>query len=580
MSEHKKELLITGGLCLVVLVVLGAVSGGGGLTGGGTIGSMINTGANTVGNIPRASDSSPTNYMPSLLIVDAAGNVSLPGVLRADSAVFTNGISSLLAGPSTFYSITVTNAAIFNGSLQLPIGAAPTTDAFGEIAGYNDAWAAGRGVVQFWDGTANTYLVGVLASDVPTNGQVPTWNTGGMVTWETPTGGGSSAPTNTLVSLSTPATANGVWYASGTPGTNALASVGVTVSGTTNLSVTGTITESANGIVSQPALALTGLWYSGGSATTTKPTALFEPAGTTSTAWNTAGTGLGINAASGFTGNLIDLQLSGASKFKVDSTGVGTFANSITSGAVNSSSTVTAGASSALAISGRFKITSGSDGNAIFSNTGITGLTKIQFGVDDAAPDSSVLLGAGSGVGADIVSGGIVLATGTTTGIGKPASAVIKTSIKGTTSNSSANSLKTRYHIEGSPAALTDNTATLVFNLALASGKFAGGRILSTVYATDGTDHQVDTSQWVFSAANKAGTVTAIIKPVSLDIGALLNEAMLNTSGTLTNGWTVVANGNGVDFKVTAKSSLTTTLYNAHWSLELNSNDTGTIVSQ
>lgn len=87
-------------------------------------------------------------------------------------------------------SMTVTNF------MQLPVGAAPTTDAFGEIAGDNNAWAASRGAVQHFDGTANTYLVGTLVSDTPSNGQVPKWNTGGTVTWEDDTGGAASISTN------------------------------------------------------------------------------------------------------------------------------------------------------------------------------------------------------------------------------------------------------------------------------------------------------------------------------------------------------------------------------------------------
>lgn len=69
-------------------------------------------------------------------------------------------------------------------SFEVPNGAAPTTDAFGELAGDSDAWAASRGAPQWFDGTANTYLVGALASDTPADGQVPKWNTGGTITWE------------------------------------------------------------------------------------------------------------------------------------------------------------------------------------------------------------------------------------------------------------------------------------------------------------------------------------------------------------------------------------------------------------
>lgn len=74
-------------------------------------------------------------------------------------------------------------------SFELPNGATPTTNAFGELAGDNNAWAGSRGAPQFYDGTADVYLIGVLAADTPTNLQVPKWNTGGTITWEDDTGG-------------------------------------------------------------------------------------------------------------------------------------------------------------------------------------------------------------------------------------------------------------------------------------------------------------------------------------------------------------------------------------------------------
>ena len=72
-----------------------------------------------------------------------------------------------------------------------------------------------------------------------------------------------------------------------------------------------------NGALSAPVLSGTGTWITGGTATTTKPYALIEPTGTTSTGWDTAGTGLGINAAAGFAGKLADLQIAGVTKFNV-----------------------------------------------------------------------------------------------------------------------------------------------------------------------------------------------------------------------------------------------------------------------
>jgi len=48
---------------------------------------------------------------------------------------------------------------------------------------------------------------------------------------------------------------------------------------------------------STPQEKISGTWYTGGTATTTKPQLLIEPAGTTSTGWSTNGTGIGVNAA-------------------------------------------------------------------------------------------------------------------------------------------------------------------------------------------------------------------------------------------------------------------------------------------
>lgn len=88
--------------------------------------------------------------------------------------------------------------------------------------------------------------------------------------------------------------------------------------------------NSTNGASSTPAIKLSGSWFTGGSATTTKPQLLIEPSGATSTGWSTNGTGIGVNAASGFTGYLIDLQTNGSSKVSIDNSGTMILANGFT----------------------------------------------------------------------------------------------------------------------------------------------------------------------------------------------------------------------------------------------------------
>jgi hypothetical protein len=77
------------------------------------------------------------------------------------------------------------------------------------------------------------------------------------------------------------------------------------------LTTSGRFINSYNATASAPAKAFTGTWFTGGTGTTTKPHLLIEPTGTTSTSWFTFGTGIGVNAASGFAGRHLDLQTNG-----------------------------------------------------------------------------------------------------------------------------------------------------------------------------------------------------------------------------------------------------------------------------
>jgi len=89
---------------------------------------------------------------------------------------------------NAFYGARVAELTATN-FLTVPNSSGPSTLVFGQVAADNNAWAAGRGALQTYDGTTATYLVGVQVSDIPSNGQVPTWNTGGTITWSTPSGG-------------------------------------------------------------------------------------------------------------------------------------------------------------------------------------------------------------------------------------------------------------------------------------------------------------------------------------------------------------------------------------------------------
>jgi len=85
--------------------------------------------------------------------------------------------------------------------------------------------------------------------------------------------------------------------------------------------LTGQLIQSTNGASSTPPVLLSGTIFTGGSATTTKPQWLIEPAGTTSNNWSTNGTLLGLNAPSGFLGTLFDLQRNAQSGLRLSTDG-------------------------------------------------------------------------------------------------------------------------------------------------------------------------------------------------------------------------------------------------------------------
>ena len=98
------------------------------------------------------------------------------------------------------------------------------------------------------------------------------------------------------------------------------------------LSLSGTLTTSVAGAASTPAVSVTGAPYTAGTGTTNHPL-IYANGGTAPTTWSTAGTYFGINAVSGFAGNLIDLRVNGgASAFRVSSGGAVTCAAITASG--------------------------------------------------------------------------------------------------------------------------------------------------------------------------------------------------------------------------------------------------------
>lgn len=203
-----------------------------------------------------------------------------------------------------------------------------------------------------------------------------------------------------------------------------------------------------NGAASQPALALTGTLFTGGSATTTLPLLYYTSGGTAN--FNTNGTVLGMTMPSGFTGDAIRINYSsGANMLTVDQ-----------NGSINCNFNITA--------SGAISTTNALFGNAIgASSTGITlnttntiswsstgswfgapdvylsrkAAASLGLGVASATPIAQTLGGA-NGSGANITGGNITFEAGNGTGTGGSGSIIFRTA-PAAASSSTANTLAT-----------------------------------------------------------------------------------------------------------------------------------------
>jgi hypothetical protein len=213
------------------------------------------------------------------------------------------------------------------------------------------------------------------------------------------------------------------------------------------------------------------------------------------------------------------------------------------------------------------RIASNSYGTILYLDTAAT----LKMGAD-AATATAQTLQAHNGSGTDKDGAAMTVAGGKSTGAGRGGDVSVKTSMTSTTS-SSANTYSVRRYDSAKFVNLTESSATLFANVTLASGKYSGMKIVATVTANDGTDYQSLTSDVVINAVNKAGTITAQLSQTDSTTAA--------SSGTLSVTYTAVQNGNAIDIKANAVSSLTQTVLRVKWGIvELNSDDPSTVTAQ
>lgn len=180
----------------------------------------------------------------------------------------------------------------------------------------------------------------------------------------------------------------------------------------------------------------------------------------------------------------------------------------------------------------------------------------LELGVPGPAATAKFITGQSAigGTDSNKAGGKLSVGGGAGTGTAGGGDTALITAFQGTLGNTQ-NTHVDRLVVAAKYVTLTESSATKVMTADVAAGEGAGGTLLYTIFASDGTDHQMRRGRVIWAAVNKAGTVTPVL--------GTPEEAVAASAGTLTVTVTAVDNtANGVDFKLNAVSSLTqTSLY-------------------
>jgi fibronectin-binding autotransporter adhesin len=272
-------------------------------------------------------------------------------IIEAEATSFSSGTAAVTI-TSSIVSVNISNNLSGSGA---PTGACTSGTLYTDNNTGN-LYSCNAGTWALVNGSASSVGFGGITSGTNNSasmtvgtGATMTYQTGGSInasllggaTFASPTPIGSSAPsTGAFTTLSASSTVSGTGFSSYLASPPAIGGTIAAAGHFTTLSATGLGTFSSAGAASASGLTVTGAPYTGGSATTNFPQFYIND-GTGPTTFSTAGTELGINTPSGFTGNFLDFHVNGgASVAKLDyqgnitvasCTGCGTGSGTVTS---------------------------------------------------------------------------------------------------------------------------------------------------------------------------------------------------------------------------------------------------------
>lgn len=249
--------------------------------------------------------------LPAALItaVTSANGLTLTGSTLA----FSGAAYSPIAGSSSI----VTIGTLTSGLVGVGYGGTGQTTANAGFNALSPLTAAGDTLYGGTAGAGTRLGIGTANQAYLTNAgaTAPVWTT------LTPTLVGLSNVTNVAqVTAVSVATANGI---SGTSSGGQTPALTLSLAAITPSSVaaTGQISTSVAGAASAPSVLVSGTVYTAGSGTTAWPLLLVQPSGTTASTWSAGGCMMGVNAASGYSSDLMNLMVNGTIRCRVDSSG-------------------------------------------------------------------------------------------------------------------------------------------------------------------------------------------------------------------------------------------------------------------
>lgn len=500
----------------------------------------VTTNANLTGDVTSVGNATTLASIPA---------ISGANLITLNASNLSSGTVPIARVPTGTTSSTVPLGGVITGAG--PTGSSTVVP----VITYN---AAGQLTAVSTANIATGLTIGTTTIGSGTGGRI-LYDNAGVVGEMTTTGSGTvlvlaTSPTFTTgitIGAGSPITSSG---AGGALGTNAFTSTAYaplaspTFTGTVNAPTT-ILTEA----VGASALTLTGATQ----------TSNFPVINATQT-WNASGTtftGIQYNVtstASAAASLLMDLQVGGSSKFKVDKTGSVTAGAGISaSGSISTTVDLSAGATRYIGFSGRAQITSPADGIIRLGNNADTSFTRLDF---------SFATNSGPAIGFDTVNGlTLQSAAGTTTwndsstaGSGTVANRYLLGIAAPTltaTNSSVTDTVASTFYIGGAPTASTNTTIGTAYALNIAAGDSAfGGNIIATT-AGKGLQVKGGSNAKIGTGTLTGGTVTISTTAVTANSRIFITDT---TTGSLVNVGSLVVSTKtaGSGFVVTSTNAL------------------------